>query len=75
MSQVVIMTDGKCIVHPFFKILKNLNTTFLCRSAMEMHRVENLFWVVSGARAHPISGGQGTRNLKIFIQKGQQFAK
>jgi hypothetical protein len=60
MSQVVnMMTNGKYIyAHPFFKILKILNTN-LCRSVIEMHCIENLFCVVLGARAHQFQEAKG----------------
>jgi hypothetical protein len=47
MSQVVNMTNGKCIAHPFFEILKILSTNFFCRSAIQMHCVENLLVLVA----------------------------
>jgi hypothetical protein len=59
MSQVVNMTNGKCIAHPFFKILNILNTNFFCRSVIEMHCVENLFCVVLEARAHQFQEAKG----------------
>jgi hypothetical protein len=59
MSPVVNMTNGKCIAHPFFKILKILDTNFFCRSVIEMHCVENLFCVVFGACTHQFQEAKG----------------
>jgi hypothetical protein len=53
------MTNGKCIARPFFKILKILNTNSLCRRAIEMHCVENLFCVVLVARTHRFQEAKG----------------
>jgi hypothetical protein len=45
------MTNGKCIAHRFFKIVKILNTKFQHTSTIEMYSVENQVCVVLGARA------------------------
>jgi hypothetical protein len=66
MSQVVNMTNGKG-AHPFFKILKILNTNFSCRSAIEMHCVENLFCVVLGARFQEAKGPETENQLRTAL--------
>jgi hypothetical protein len=45
--QLTYMTNGKCIAHGFFKILKILNTKFQHGTAtIEMYGVENQICVV-----------------------------
>jgi hypothetical protein len=47
--QLIYITNGKCIAHRFFKILKILNTKFQHTSTIEMYWVENQVecWVCS----------------------------
>jgi hypothetical protein len=53
------MTDGKCIAHRFFKIVKILNTKFQHTIQIEMYCVENQVCVVLGARAHGFQDPKG----------------
>jgi hypothetical protein len=53
------MTNGKCIAHQFFKIVKILNIKFQHTSTMEMYCDENQVCVVLEARTHGFRDPKG----------------
>jgi hypothetical protein len=60
-TRLTYMTNGKCIAHRLFKIVKILNTKFQHTATiiMEMYCVENQVCVVLGVRTHGFQHPKG----------------
>jgi hypothetical protein len=60
-TQFTYMTNGKCIAHRFFKIVKILKTKFQHTFTIEMYCVENQVCVVLRARTHGFQDPKGPK--------------